>query len=272
MQDHGILHSKKIFAFIETRPEEKIYEVCITLKDVPGAVSKTADILSAANANLRTSTLFDADEQDNTGYWTSFVDVSKAKKNIGQIEKEIRNLDVVKDVKIVQPKPLNYDVIHFPIKFGNSTAMIMPVELFGSLFEETEKILTPSGFAAVFYNAGKKSGIYISQLDMERYGLAGEDLVTTLRQSTQALGWGRIKEIKLDMSRPFCTLKIEECFEAVLRGKRKEAACHWTRGFIAGFLSPVVGKPLEAIELKCAAAGDKLCEFEISQNEMRGDD
>ena len=52
-------------------------------------------------------------------------------------------------------------------------------------------------------------------------------------------------------------------FEAILRGHRKEEICHWTRGFIAGFLGEVVGKSLEAVELKCQAAGDDICEFEI---------
>lgn len=254
---------KTVFAFIETKPNEIIYEICITLKDVRGAVFKTAKVLSDANVNLRTAMLFDAVEKGNSGYWTSFIDVAKAKKSIGQIEQDLRDLDVVQDIKIVKPEPLIYDVIHFPIQYGDSTAMIMPLELFGSLFEEIEKILTSSGFAAVFYGAGKKSGAHITELLGKKYGLSSEFFVSALIQSTRALGWGQLEDVKLDLHRPFCSVKIRKCFEAVLKGSRREAACHWTRGFIAGFLSEVVGKPLEAIEVKCAASGDELCEFEV---------
>jgi len=254
---------KKVFAFIETKPDEDIYEICITLKDVRGAVFKTAKILSDARVNLRTAVLFDAFEKGSLYYWTSFIDVSKAERDINQIEADLRSLDVVQDVKIVKPEPLIYDVIHFPIQYGDSTAVIMPLELFGSLLEEIENILTPSGFAAVFYGAGKRSGAHITELIEKKCDLAGELVVSALIQSTQALGLGQLEDVKLDLNRPFCKVRIRKCFEAVLKGSRREAACHWTRGFIAGFMSRVVGKPLEAVEVKCATGGGDVCEFEV---------
>jgi len=254
---------KRVFTFLNGRPNEEIYEICIALKDVGGAVSKTAQILSEAHVNLRTSILFDAVEKSNIGYWTSFIDLSKANKDTKHIEEELRKLDVVQDVKIVKPEPLTYDVIHFPIIHGESVAMVMPLELFGSLFDETEKILTPSGFAAVFYNAGKKSGAFIAELLAKRYELKGESLISALVQATRAIGWGQVENINVDREGLFGGVKVRRCFEALLRGTRKEKVCHWTRGFIAGFLSEVLGKPVEAVELKCAAAGDEMCEFEV---------
>jgi predicted hydrocarbon binding protein len=254
---------KRVFAFVDTKPDENVYEICIVLKDVLGAVFKTAKVFSDAHVNIRTAILFEDAERGNTGYWTSFIDLSKSRKSIGKLEENLRTLDFVQDVKIVKPQPLNFDTLHFPIKYGDSTALIMPVELFGSLYEEIEKILTPSGFAAVFYNGGKKSGAFISRLIGRRYGLKGEDFIKALVQSTQALGWGLVVDLKLDLHRPFCRVRVKGCFEAILRGPRKEAACHWTRGFAAGFLSTIVGKTLEAIEVNCAAKGDEFCEFEV---------
>lgn len=260
---------KRAFTLVETKPSEDIYEICVTLKDVYGAVSKTANVLSDARVNIRTSILFDAVEKNSVGYWTSFVDLSKAIKDIKQIEEELRKLDVVQDVKIVKPKPVTYDVIHFPIVHGESAAIVMPVELFGSLFDEIEKILTPSGFAAVFYSAGKKSGKFIAELLTKRYGLEGESLIWALIQATKAIGWGLIEDFKLELNQPFCKVTVQKCFEAILRGYRNEKSCHWTRGFIAGFLSKVANKPMEAVELKCTAAGDEKCEFEV-RSEMGG--
>jgi predicted hydrocarbon binding protein len=255
---------KRVFTLLSKKPDEEIYEICITLKDVHGAVSKTAKVLSDAYVNLRTSILFDALEKTSAGYWTSFIDLSRATKDIDQIEKDLRKLDVVQEVKIVKPEPLSYDVIHFPIVHGESAATVMPVELFGSLFDEIERILTPSGFAAVFYNGGKKSGTFITRLLSKRYELKGESLTSAIIQATQAIGWGHIEQISIDEKRLVGKIRVQRCFEALLRGHREEKSCHWTRGFVAGFLSEVFGKSVEAIELKCLATGDEMCEFEVN--------
>ncbi len=254
---------KRSFTLVETKPGEKIYEICIALKDVCGAIAIAAKIFSEAKIDIRTSALFAGEGPNPLGYWTSFIDVSKSTMNIKQLEKNLHKLDVVEDIKIVKPEPLAYDVIHFPIIHGNSVAMIFPVELFGSLFEEIEKILTPSGFAAVFYNAGKKSGAFIAALLSKRYGLKGDTLTLALIQAAKALGWGQVEVFTVNKKRLVGKVKMRSCFEALLKSGRNEKVCHWTRGIVAGFLSEVIGKPVEAVELKCAAAGDEMCEFEI---------
>jgi predicted hydrocarbon binding protein len=252
---------KKTFTFIDAKSDEEIYEICITLKDVCGAVTKAAEVLSDANVNICTSSLFKADDSEGVGYWTSFIDTANANKNIKEIEKALRNLNAVQDVKVVKPEPLAYDVMHFPILHGGSVAMIMPVELFGSLFEEIENILTPSGFAAVFYNAGKKSGAYITKLFKKRKGMEGETLLAAIVQGARAIGWGEIVDVSVTDGSG--RVKIRKCFEALLRSHQKGKVCHWTRGFIAGVVSQTRGVPVEAVELKCTANGDDLCEFEI---------
>mgnify|MGYP006269560737 CR=1 FL=1 len=262
VQDMEDVVPKRAFTFVETKPDEAIYEICIKLKNVRGAVAKTAKVLSDANINIRTSMLFEDIKKSSTGYWTSFVDFSKT-RNVKELEEKLRTLDVVEAVKIVQPQPLVYDVIHFPVMHGNSTAIILPSALLGSLFEEIEKILTPSGFAAVFYNAGKKSGASMAALIAERYELKGESLKQALIQTTKAIGWGQLEDLRLNSEKVSGYVKMRNCFEAVLKGQRREPACHWTRGFIAGFLGKVVGKPVEAVELKCAAVGDETCDFEL---------
>jgi predicted hydrocarbon binding protein len=254
---------KATFTFIETKPQEEIYELCISLKDICGAVATTTKVLSDAKVDIRTSTLFKPSGAVKTGYWTSFIDISAATKNIKEIEHSLSRLDVVEQVKIVKPQPLAFDIIHFPILHGDSPAMIMPIELFSSLFEEVERILQPSGFAAVFYNAGKKGGAHMADLLSRKYTLEDKQLISALIQLTKAIGWGQIDEIKVDLNRPYSTIRIRRCFEAILRKKGQERGCHWTRGFLAGFLSQTVKKPMEAIELKCATGKDEHCEFEI---------
>ena len=49
---------KKTFSMVEKKPGEKLYEVCIILKDVRGAIAKTAKVLADANVNIKTGALF----------------------------------------------------------------------------------------------------------------------------------------------------------------------------------------------------------------------
>lgn len=258
---------KRAFTFIESRPNEEVYEISVLLKDVQGAIAKTAQTLADAHVDIRTSILFSAIECEERGYWTAFIDVSKASKTIKQLEKELKKLDVVLDVKIEKPFPALYDVIHFPIFHGNSRAILMSIEFFSSLWEEIEKILTPSGFEAVFYNAGKKSGGYIAEILSHRISPNSgiETLAAALKQAARAIGWGVIVSWEMNLKHSSAVIDMKECFEAVMRKNAKRKVCHWTRGFLAGYISKLFGKPMEAIEVKCLAAGNRMCRFQIKR-------
>ena len=258
-------HPKRAFTLVEKRPNEEIYEICVLLKDAKGAVARTAKTLADADISIRTSILFDAVEHKGKGYWTAFIDVSKASKTIHQLKEELKQLEEVLDVKVEKPAPALYDTIHFPILHGTSRAILMPIELFSSLWEEIEKILTHSGFEAVFYNAGKKSGKQIAKLLSQRSTCdirEVEVMATTLIQATKAIGWGVVVSWKIDPESLSAEVEMKECFEAALRKNSNRKACHWTRGFIAGYISQLFGHPVETIETKCIAAGDKVCRFQ----------
>ena len=58
---------KMTFTFIEMKPEEEIYEVCISLKDVCDAVA-TTKVSSDGNVSIKTPTLFNAPSSNEIGY------------------------------------------------------------------------------------------------------------------------------------------------------------------------------------------------------------
>jgi predicted hydrocarbon binding protein len=53
---------KRVFTFLDINPNEKIYEICLTLRGVHGEVAETARVFSNGHFNLRNSILFDAVE------------------------------------------------------------------------------------------------------------------------------------------------------------------------------------------------------------------
>jgi len=254
---------KRIFSLVDVKPGEKLYEVCVILTDVPGALAKATKVMANANVNIKTGSVFYLPDRNELGSWTSFIDVSKATKSIGEIVEDLRKLDVVEEVKFEEPKPAPFETLHFPLLHGKTRAVIMPIGTIWAVWDGLEKILLPSGFAAVNYNAGKKSGEHTATRLKEMYGLESTDLILALIQALKATGWGIGEARDIDFRGLSGTIIVKECFEAVAWRKKPYNVCHWTRGYIAGAVSVVFGKPVEAVEVRCLAKGDEHCEFKI---------
>jgi len=47
------VYPKRAFTFVESRPDEDIYEIRVTLKDVPGALAKAASLVAEAGINVK---------------------------------------------------------------------------------------------------------------------------------------------------------------------------------------------------------------------------
>lgn len=76
-----------------------------------------------------------------------------------------------------------------------------------------------------------------------------------------AAGHGR-SELKVeDLDRGETTWILRDSLIAELHGPSKEAACHFYSGFLAGFMSQVLGRPVETEEVECRARGDSRCAF-----------
>jgi predicted hydrocarbon binding protein/predicted amino acid-binding ACT domain protein len=256
---------RRVFSLVKGKEGEKIYELCIIIKDVQGALAKTTRALSDANINIKTASLFYLPKQNGVGSWTCFVDVSKTEKDIPELKEELQRLDVVLDVRFKEPKPALFEVMHFPLLHGDTRAVVVPIGMFWTMWNGLENILTPSGLAAVLYDTGKKVGEYVAIRLGEMYNLRDTELVEAVIQANQATGWA-IAEVKnLDFRQPSGTVILHNCFEAAAWRKKSQKACHWTRGYIAGVMSKAAGKPVEAMEVKCSATGDDCCEFHIKE-------
>ena len=254
---------KRTFSMEEIKPGEKLYEVCIILKDVRGAIAKAANVLAGANVNIKTGALFGIPSKPEIGTWASFIDISKATMSIPDLEKKLQGLDEVAEVRFEEPKPVPYEIIHFPVLHGDSRAIIVGTETFAELWEGFEGILTPSGLEAVLYNVGKKIGTYTATGLKNTYGLKNKDLISAIVQAAKALGWGIVKFQDINFKNLTGTVIMKESFEALARQKKPHNVCHWARGYFAGCMSVVFGKPVEAVEVKCLATGAEYCEFKI---------
>lgn len=247
----------------EVRAGEKLYELCVILKDIPGASAKVTKVLAEANVNIRSESVFRLPNQEELGSWTAFIDVSKSTQSLSEVEAKLRKLDMVVDVKFKEPKPAPFEMFHFPLLHGKTRAVIMPIGTFWALIDQLERILKPSGLAAVHYETGKKVGIHTATRLKERCGLEGTDLILAFTQALMATGWGIAEVRDLDFNLPSATIIIKESFEAVAWRRKPDKVCHWTRGFVSGFMNIALSKHVDVVEAKCLATGDEYCEFKI---------
>ena len=254
---------KRLYSLDFFRLGEWLYQVCIVLRDVPGALAKATKVLADANVNVKTSSSFYLEGYPETGIWSAFIDVSKANKSLKEIETELRKLDVVLDVILKEPKPAPFESIHFPVLHGNTRAVIMPRGMFWALWTAFERVFAHSGLIVVLYDSGKGMGEHAAKRISKMFGLRGKQLMEALAQAGQATGWAITEIRQIDFKSCSATIVVKDGFEAAVWQKKPYTVCHWTRGYLAGYLSVVFNKQVEATETKCLAKGDEYCEFVI---------
>jgi predicted hydrocarbon binding protein len=120
-------------------------------------------------------------------------------------------------------------------------------EEIGKLIYEGTKLATKDGMANKVKKEKKLEGI---------------ELTRWIMQSGSLAGWGKLSLREFDDKT--CTAKVisENSAIAKLYGKSNCPVDHAIRGFSAGTACIVFGREdIEAIETKCIATGDKICEF-----------
>lgn len=254
---------KRLFSLEETMPGERLYEVCVLLKDVPGALAKAAKTLADAKVNIKAESSFYVPSYEGVCFWTAFLDVSKATQDINGLRETLLQLDVIEDAKFEEPKPAPFEIMHFPVLHANTRAVIMPIGSFWALIDRLTMILTPSGLTALHYDAGKNVGQHTAKRLREIYKLNNEQMIQAFAQAQRAIGWGLMDFQHVDFNQSSGKVIVKENFEAAAFGKKNYNVCDWTRGAIAGFMSVVFGKTVEVKEVKCLANGSEHCEFVI---------
>jgi len=254
---------KKVFTMEMVGSGEKLYEICIFLKDIPEALAKTAKVLADANAKIKTGSIFSLPDYPGIRFWSTFIDASTVKRGMEGLVEDLLKLGVVEDVRFEEPKPVPFEVCHFPILYATTRAIIWPIGQFWAIWDAIEGILKPSGAAVLQYNTGKAVGKRVAESLSKIFGVEGIEIISAVIQAVQTTGWGIVEARDVDLKRGRETIIIRECFEALAWRKKPYKACHWARGYIAGTACVTFGRPMEAVEVKCLAAGDEYCEFRV---------
>jgi len=139
------------------------------------------------------------------------------------------------------------------------------IELLGN-----REVMLPANFVASFdksiYAQAKKASSNMLQKLAKKLGLKGPELMNTAIQIYDSYGLGKMV-IKTMNGSKSALVEIKESpivAELRLRGEKpKLPVCFLTAGVIAGTFTVVLNRNMDAKEIRCAAKGDGVCQFEV---------
>ncbi len=142
--------------------------------------------------------------------------------------------------------------------FGRPTSLL-PTDSFVNILKELEKMNKEN----VIYFAGKKSGELWFK-DMGRaFKLGRKDVIKWGSDIVTLAGWGEAIITERDDKKKLIVFNLRDSITVKLYGPSKYAVDHFFRGLLCGAMCFVYGTNMEAVETKCRAKGDSICEVVV---------
>lgn len=144
-------------------------------------------------------------------------------------------------------------------------------------FVEMRRILERIDSTAFLYHASKNSGLGYMKNMKKKFGMKSRDLMKWGVNTISLAGWGKTKILTADFDKKIAHLLLEDSTFVQCYGKSKGPVDDVFRGYIASAATIFFKTDMDAIETKCKAKGDRLCEvvakpkgsFDIKKPEIR---
>lgn len=137
-------------------------------------------------------------------------------------------------------------------------------ETIGEIASALEALLSTSAASVIVHELAKKCGMSLCKKTMERTK-TGEGALRNLCRLKSEENWGKMSFQDVDHKKGSGRILIIDSFETVAR-KRNRPSCYFFKGFLAGFLSELFGKPITVVEERCSSKGDEHCEFRFANS------
>ena len=149
-------------------------------------------------------------------------------------------------------------------KKGNYTTafFILPAQALITLRDELEPLANEDVIRAIIFRYGFRSG----DACVESMGINAktpQQLKDLLPDIWEEVGLGRLHFY--DDNEESIELHLGESIEGDIMGDTQRTSCDFTRGYLAGVVSSLVGKMYHCKEKKCISKGDSNCTFLLTQ-------
>lgn len=228
----------------------------IVLRDVVGAMASATGVLSDYGVDIKFG-YFDTLERGVRGKYVVFVELGDA--NPGEVATCLKGLEVVLDVDWMEAHEVIFQTADFPLTMLDSRAIITRAATFVEMTRTLEEVSERSG--VLLFRSGLKVGEDAAQYFMGETGGGGPEGVCYMAGVLIAQGWAW-PDVDVDESgrgRVF----LEDSFIAREYGHARESKCAFLAGWMAGYLSVVIGVDVMVREERCEATGADRCEFTV---------
>lgn len=252
----------------EISPTRKLAHFILILRNVKGALERSADVASRNGVNIL-SGFHHAPSTSEKALWSFFADLTEATISPERFLTELKSLPTTIDARFqLASGGLLVDRFHFPVEWAGERAVLFRAETLGTIFARVNEIFGGGPAAGVLlYEMGEAAGRSTYQFVKDMVG--EEAIKQELEQWVnlfRATGWGIVRLERVDCETNQASLEVRANFECVhYKGKSSDARGHFLRGFIVGWFSEVFGKRMTAQESSCVAKGDESCRFTVSQ-------
>ncbi|MEM2339963.1 MAG: V4R domain-containing protein [Candidatus Bathyarchaeia archaeon] len=244
---------------------ERVVEALLILKERADCLKKIFTLLHEIGAEVKHMEMYRSEWDAGKKVLAMFLAFPKDSFEANSLKDRLRELDVAEELEIVEPKPLPYETMLFPIRNLQNRVLLFRAAHVHFVMDRMEKILTPAGAAVIFFNMGLENGRalrrFVDTMAWSR-DLSFEEKLWALKHHLKSAGMGVVEFLNVDLEEGYASVRVYGSFEADGR-KKGRPICHVTRGLLAGFFEEALGKKVKAAELKCAAMGNDFCEFEI---------
>ena len=259
------LYPRELETLVFPEEDKRVIEVLMVLREGPDCLKKLFAFLCDIGAEVKRMEMYRSEWDSGKKILIMFLAFSKDSHELDSLRGNLKALDVAEELEMVEPRPLPYETMLFPIRNFQNRVLLFRAAHVHFIMDRMERILTPAGAAVIFFNMGLENGRamkrFVDAIAWSR-DLSFEEKLWALKHHLKSAGMGIVEFLNVDLERRHASVRVYGSFEA--EGRRKgRPICHVTRGILTGFFEEALGRKVKASELKCAAMGNEFCEFEI---------
>jgi len=231
------------------------------LENAPGQGEKIFSILRKYDFNILSYLASNVAGKEITIYVC--IELPEKKLEYEKVAAELRSATGAEEVVWEDyPVPGFSHQPFFPISCFSKRGVFFSNSVLRALFEGVKKKLGASVAKILFYHMGRMGGLNRAcEVKRERPDLTIKQLLIRFLLTGYAFGQ-YIGELIEWSEKGRIVIRTRRNWESAFLGRDyNEPQCHFTRGFLEGFLSGLFKKEFASRETKCECIGDEYCEF-----------
>lgn len=250
---------RDLYMFSKSDEKAHVVWLRITYQSNMGAETNINSVLTEMGVKIRFSYL-DNTEPNGQGKYVLFTE-TKEEPQIDTINERLRGIEGINDIESGISRNRMIHTVDFPLNFLGERAVITRSRTFLDILRIIrENVIQPDGLLLL---SGLKGGIGAAKYVKGIMPVDRNNCMAILRELFLASGWGKLE---MDFDRDTCSgkFRVRDSFIADAYGHSDLPVCGYMSGFIAGYMTEMMGYNFQVREVSCKSMGHAVCEHLVS--------